>query len=143
MHLTAKGNKESRVALRKESVDRNNAELGAYKVEDVVALRKESVDRNLDTMTDETAINVALRKESVDRNMYSVNIQPFGRAVALRKESVDRNHQRKGSNGMGARVALRKESVDRNLHLADMTATYWWSLSARRAWIEIQFMPFI
>ena len=34
---------------------------------------------------------VALRKESVDRNMYSVNIQPFGRAVALRKESVDRN----------------------------------------------------
>ena len=27
----------------------------------------------------------------MDRNMYSVNIQPFGRAVALRKESVDRN----------------------------------------------------
>ena len=58
------------VALRKESVDRNNAELGAYKVEDV-ALRKESVDRNLTaSTTSRRTAQVALRKESVDRNTY-------------------------------------------------------------------------
>ena len=54
----------------------------------VVALRKESVDRNNDTSK---KINpVALRKESVDRNWISVSII-HPPQVALRKESVDRN----------------------------------------------------
>ena len=58
-------------------------------------------------------MGVALRKESVDRNLL---IQSFCHAshVALRKESVDRNHA-KGTYG----------------------CTCQWSLSARRAWIEI------
>ena len=34
-------------------------------------------------------------------------------------------------------VALRKESVDRNLFLQSLPNTTRWSLSARRAWIEI------
>ena len=34
-----------------------------------VALRKESVDRNLGTRVSETLSSVALRKESVDRNL--------------------------------------------------------------------------
>ena len=34
-------------------------------------------------------------------------------------------------------VALRKESVDRNLRLVYMLKGPVWSLSARRAWIEI------
>ena len=56
------------VALRKESVDRNDyfGRFGAYPA---VALRKESVDRNFvpfDVIR--PAIDVALRKESVDRN---------------------------------------------------------------------------
>ena len=59
-----------------------------------------------------------------------------GRRVALRKESVDRN-----SWGRKApkrpRVALRKESVDRNIGVAGLAGRFNWSLSARRAWIEM------
>ena len=58
-----------RVALRKESVDRNLAVWAvehAYQL--VVALRKESVDRNCRYPARCVGLFVALRKESVDRN---------------------------------------------------------------------------
>ena len=35
-------------------------------------------------------------------------------------------------------VALRKESVDRNLYFSELTPANVGSLSARRAWIEIE-----
>ena len=58
---------------------------------DRVALRKESVDRNAFTLLLKLSILVALRKESVDRNAGGV-VGIIGRLlVALRKESVDRN----------------------------------------------------
>ena len=59
-------------------------------------------------------------------------------SVALRKESVDRNPLAFDCKIMFSAVALRKESVDRNYfgkHLHVLPGT---SLSARRAWIEIQ-----
>ena len=58
-----------KVALRKESVDRN-IPVGTYKISaPVVALRKESVDRNRRWRLGRSAgVGVALRKESVDRN---------------------------------------------------------------------------
>ena len=37
----------------------------------------------------------------------------------------------------GWKVALRKESVDRNTNLIESSRAANWSLSARRAWIEI------
>ena len=56
--------------------------------------------------------------------------------VALRKESVDRN-----VFGFGAKlvhsVALRKESVDRNYMGVTVLGIQHRSLSARRAWIEM------
>ena len=56
--------------------------------------------------------------------------------VALRKESVDRNCG--GACGkLLALVALRKESVDRNSSGAKADSVSKWSLSARRAWIEM------
>ena len=56
--------------------------------------------------------------------------------VALRKESVDRNKvQLRGS--LRKVVALRKESVDRNKTANRLCKNRSWSLSARRAWIEI------
>ena len=60
-----------RVALRKESVDRNWI---VWRVSQacVVALRKESVDRNNDGVYKYGAGSVALRKESVDRNPGSI-----------------------------------------------------------------------
>ena len=39
---------------------------------------------------------------------------------------------------MSAFVALRKESVDRNPYLLWQFGRAFWSLSARRAWIEIR-----
>ena len=56
-----------RVALRKESVDRNTTS-PLPKKDAMVALRKESVDRNNMLSWYTSGITVALRKESVDRN---------------------------------------------------------------------------
>ena len=58
-------------------------------------------------------------------------------AVALRKESVDRNIFAQAVTNERAYVALRKESVDRNPEWRRGLFCWPWSLSARRAWIEI------
>ena len=60
--------------------------------------------------------------------------------VALRKESVDRNTN-PGSTTLTFPVALRKESVDRNSARFGFCRSRSWSLSARRAWIEISDGP--
>ena len=57
--------------------------------------------------------------------------------VALRKESVDRNFNAFGVRYRHISVALRKESVDRNTSKDKNTMQVPWSLSARRAWIEM------
>ena len=116
-------------------MDRNTDKRHPEVLELVVALRKESVDRNQDTASSRSAlrpslsarrawieilarassaawISVALRKESVDRNNQGYTRRTVFR-VALRKESVDRNlawHCIRED----VSVALRKESVDRN-----------------------------
>ena len=56
--------------------------------------------------------------------------------VALRKESVDRNNHHLTVDLVES-VALRKESVDRNCSAVIACSRAFWSLSARRAWIEI------
>ena len=56
-----------------------------------VALRKESVDRNDEIQAGDIVIQVALRKESVDRNRLFPTWGFPSLHVALRKESVDRN----------------------------------------------------
>ena len=58
----------ARVALRKESVDRNRTPHHKNTRPIPVALRKESVDRNPPMCTIRQMLLVALRKESVDRN---------------------------------------------------------------------------
>ena len=57
-------------------------------------------------------------------------------SVALRKENVDRN-SRTAASTFSKTVALRKESVDRNDPVLHLLFGAVWSLSARRAWIEI------
>ena len=56
-----------------------------------VALRKESVDRNQVAVHLVGLSAVALRKESVDRNSIALASMRVSITVALRKESVDRN----------------------------------------------------
>ena len=100
-------------------MDRNGYEL-LMLCRECVALRKESVDRNEAWLVNELAERiVALRKESVDRNNVFVKLTNI-RAVALRKESVDRNEVTDEA-GSVIDVALRKESVDRNRRAAMST----------------------
>ena len=80
---------------------------------------------------------VALRKESVDRNAVRRGAGGELVQVALRKESVDRNDKTKSPPSITP-VALRKESVDRNIKLDVSYNIKETSLSARRAWIEIE-----
>ena len=124
-----------KVALRKESVDRNCSVI-LLLMGNLVALRKESVDRNQQLVDTSKDIIVALRKESVDRNQYCC---PYlsSLTVALRKESVDRNGVYPIASQSSRQVALRKESVDRNRGGDTHANRYYTSLSARRAWIEI------
>ena len=61
-------------------------------------------------------------------------------SVALRKESVDRNTHKLTQSEL-PNVALRKESVDRNKKLRICALNRLLSLSARRAWIEIDIPP--
>ena len=82
--------KPRRVALRKESVDRNALSLLTYHPE-YVALRKESVDRNcyLDNIEITQAKSLSARRAWIE---IASRWRVSGRAlVALRKESVDRN----------------------------------------------------
>ena len=55
----------------------------------VVALRKESVDRNEEPEATHVPCSVALRKESVDRNNSITATRTFEFDVALRKESME------------------------------------------------------
>ena len=72
----------------------------------------------------------------MDRN-YKLNINRTAETiVALRKESVDRN-KNTPQNKLANMVALRKESVDRNYCCWCPRHSRYWSLSARRAWIEM------
>ena len=146
------------VALRKESVDRNcadlrlvaplNASLSARRawIEIVkylgdidwtkVALRKESVDRNSNTVLFESPICESLSARRAWIEMHHGGIDTKHPTVALRKESVDRNGTCTFTD-FWKLVALRKESVDRNSASRIGKKIENASLSARRAWIEI------
>ena len=125
-----------RVALRKESVDRND-NFNLHCVEEVSSLsaRRAWIEifvcvrcfgyfcRSLSArrawieilfrLPKKNSPPVALRKESVDRNSKPA-VKKTVSPVALRKESVDRNVDVVPVQYRGQRVALRKESVDRN-----------------------------
>ena len=101
-----------------------------------VALRKESVDRNLLDPGFQCfqLASLSARRAWIEMKQVVQTRDPA--PVALRKESVDRNckcEKRMGS----CEVALRKESVDRNVYGAKATQHIDASLSARRAWIEM------
>ena len=78
------------VALRKESVDRNDNLVLLWYITDV-ALRKESVDRNISIMRRRTMAKRSLSARRAWIEMLCHFLRFWGRGVALRKESVDRN----------------------------------------------------
>ena len=103
-----------KVALRKESVDRNVNSHSSTRRKVIVALRKESVDRNRDAGNCTTAETASLSARRAWIEMRKITITVDDVTVALRKESVDRN-----------------STYDTRLPRAQV------SLSARRAWIEM------
>ena len=102
-----------------------------------VALRKESVDRNnFSRLHNYIGVMVALRKESVDRNpTFCIFHQPTGMSLSARRAWIE--IQRRRDHHARPIVALRKESVDRNKFDLPLQVRGPESLSARRAWIEI------
>ena len=100
------------VALRKESVDRNNIVNPEFQII-CVALRKESVDRNKKYWQGGPAVKVALRKESVDRNLGLVTgLGGVVSSLSARRAWIEIGTGKAVCVLM--QVALRKESVDRN-----------------------------
>ena len=61
-------------------MDRNSTSFQQISAYLRVALRKESVDRNLSSLEQARCLSVALRKESVDRNYEEVKPKDFYRA---------------------------------------------------------------
>ena len=147
------------VALRKESVDRNQYLSGVMEFgPGSLSARRAWIEIKAPKSWRSFG-PVALRKESVDRNPVCVNAACIACLVALRKESVDRNGEIKLNANLFVRslsarrawieiatpvvtstagvVALRKESVDREI--LNRSSNFWIyaSLSARRAWIEM------
>ena len=78
------------VALRKESVDRNNRRLGTIQ-HTQVALRKESVDRNCVGFSSGAKADRSLSARRAWIEIASGTLSDTTDVVALRKESVDRN----------------------------------------------------
>ena len=103
------------VALRKESVDRNNVRRTTTARPSIVALRKESVDRNtkktphlinctsslsarrawieirVPSSTVIVILSLSARRAWIEMQVFQRIAKPF--RVALRKESVDRNQR--------------------------------------------------
>ena len=103
-----------------------------------VALRKESVDRNNNADCNYRSEHQSLSARRAWIEIPCAAILRLWACVALRKESVDRNviNEKPVTDEDG--VALRKESVDRNNRAEPSEQAQSLSLSARRAWIEIQ-----
>ena len=81
-----------------------------------VALRKESVDRNTHTTTTTAAVLPSLSARRAWIEISGLPVAYRSWPVALRKESVDRNNDLAVAKPFYRQVALRKESVDRNIH---------------------------
>ena len=78
-----------------------------------VALRKESVDRNVCYAQGVGIVTVALRKESVDRNVYQLFVMgEYTQSLSARRAWIEMYMPAIWDILKG--VALRKESVDRN-----------------------------
>ena len=89
---------------------------------DRVALRKESVDRNTEKSNCCGAVRLSLSARRAWIEIKALQGFFMSEEVALRKESVDRNMAYPRLFVWIAKVALRKESVDRNIPRCQLPA---------------------
>ena len=125
------------VALRKESVDRNQSR-GSVSMPRYRSLsaRRAWIEIAWAHHRDGPQKWWSLSARRAWIEIAAGSGQKNAEAVALRKESVDRNILGFGFTFCQV-VALRKESVDRNAVTEIIEVEKLVSLSARRAWIEI------
>ena len=126
-----------KVALRKESVDRNPPDTGMQEVTNKSLSARRAwieIETMLPGWTRYASLSARRAWIEIVGDVLCTNPAVI---VALRKESVDRNSIGLASFRAYIMVALRKESVDRNLVAPLLAIGSPWSLSARRAWIEI------
>ena len=101
-----------------------------------VALRKESVDRNDYDYDLHIVLRGSLSARRAWIEIYIIKItEIWGASLSARRAWIEMPKQLNRPPPLT--VALRKESVDRNLYYQDNKITPAASLSARRAWIEI------
>ena len=128
----------SSVALRKESVDRN-IPVGIYKISAPVSLsaRRAWIEiGSCDFAFQHRQRSLSARRAWIE--IQTPQLCALSLVVALRKESVDRNATTMFPSTSLPDVALRKESVDRNTLKTGILPVVTLSLSARRAWIEME-----
>ena len=101
-----------------------------------VALRKESVDRNSRGMStiSYTIASLSARRAWIEIK-YVVKDSDFSGSLSARRAWIEIGNS--CTQSLPEKVALRKESVDRNLSAMQIVIVVVESLSARRAWIEI------
>ena len=102
-----------------------------------VALRKESVDRNVigDVMGKALAESLSARRAWIE--IPSIHLLTDRFFVALRKESVDRNLVHIRDRQLGALSLSARRAWIEIRYVDPVPVNYKMSLSARRAWIEI------
>ena len=110
--------------------------ISAHALELVVALRKESVDRNNEKalLRTDSKTSLSARRAWIEIPTYQ---EPCRKTASLsaRRAWIEINVPLAVT--LPEAVALRKESVDRNTDCALLCLSPPQSLSARRAWIEI------
>ena len=123
------------VALRKESVDRNRQNYDCFEwIKASLSARRAWIEIGWHRHFEFFCPSLSARRAWIE--ILLVYLALIRYLVALRKESVDRNCNAKLRNILDL-VALRKESVDRNTSFYPASLCDLPSLSARRAWIEI------
>ena len=126
----------TRVALRKESVDRNGYAGDCATAEAAsLSARRAWIEILKSRRCVKRFQSLSARRAWIEMGVMRQN--PGKHYVALRKESVDRNVGFAFWKLPAMSVALRKESVDRNDRRFRAVQHSQMSLSARRAWIEI------
>ena len=101
-----------------------------------LSARRAWIEMLVSAFTNFRSASLSARRAWIE--ILALRLADMSAAVALRKESVDRNVLLMALNHPLRRVALRKESVDRNRVSTTIITICIASLSARRAWIEIQ-----
>ena len=103
-----------------------------------VALRKESVDRNdcFRQLLSQSILSLSARRAWIEMVYLALIRYLINTSLSARRAWIEIFVS--AFDVLAISVALRKESVDRNANPGSTTLTFPGSLSARRAWIDIR-----